>query len=155
MTPSDGITVSTVVMAHPDRLEQAEQLQRRHPELEIEIVPDPDPGGRPATLRTAKLAWSQVRKGSTHQLVLREDVQLCRGFHEVMREALAVAPPGALAFHSNWASSSAQAVRLTALAGGSWTPVVDPWTPPPRHSCCRLLPPSSSPALGRRLPTPA
>jgi hypothetical protein len=126
--PGD-LEISTVVMAHPARREQAEQLARRHPELAIDIVLDPDPGGKLATLRTAKLAWSRVRDGATHQLVLQEDVQLCRDFGAVVSQALSVAPQGAIAFFANWVMSTAQAVRLAALVGASWTPTVDSWTP--------------------------
>ncbi len=128
-TKRDRITVSTVVMTHPARLHQAEQLRRRHPELDIQIVLDPEPDGRPATLRTAKFAWSSVRDGATHQLVLQEDVQLCRGFADAMHQALRVAPEGAIAFFSHWIMTTSQAVRLTAFVGGSWTPVVDSWSP--------------------------
>lgn len=123
------IRVSTVVMGHPDRRHQAEQLQRNHPELDIKIVLDPEPDGKPATLRTAKLAWSTVREGATHQLVLQEDVQLCRGFEEAMVQGLQVAPEGAIAFFANWVMATSQAVRLAAFAGASWTPAVDSWTP--------------------------
>ncbi|MGI5401451.1 hypothetical protein ACQEVG_18805 [Streptomyces sp. CA-135486] len=123
------IRVSTVVMAHPDRRHQAEQLRRRHPELDIQIVLDPEPEGKPATLRTAKLAWSAVREDATHQLVLQEDVQLCNGFAAAMHQALQVAPEGAIAFFANWVMSTSQAVRLAAFTGASWTPVVDSWAP--------------------------
>jgi hypothetical protein len=116
-------------MAHPARREQAEQLLRRHPELDAEIVFDPDPGGRPATLRTAVAAWSQVREGTTHHLVIQEDVQLCHGFNTALHQALSVAPKGAIALFANWTMSTAQAVRLAALCGASWTPAADPWAP--------------------------
>lgn len=123
------IRLSTVVMAHPDRRHQAEQLRRRHPDLDIQIVLDPDPGGRPATLRTAKLAWSTVREDATHHLVLQEDVQLCDGFTAAVHQALRVAPEGAVALHGNWVMATSQAVRLAAFTGASWTPVIDSWAP--------------------------
>lgn len=126
---SRDIQVSTVVMAHPDRRHQAEQLQRRHRDLDIQIVLDPDPHAGPATLRTATLAWSTVREGATHHLVLQEDVQLCEGFTAAMYQALRVAPEGAIALHSNWVMASAQAVRLAAFTGASWAPVIDSWVP--------------------------
>src|SRR5262249_1016036 len=81
------------------------------------------------TLRTAKLAWSKVRDGATHQLVLQEDVQLCCGFGDAVTQALRVAPEGAIAFFSDWIMVTSQAVRLTAVVGGSWTPVLDFWSP--------------------------
>jgi hypothetical protein len=127
--PLPDIRVSTVVMAHPDRRDQAERLRREHPELDIEIVFDPNPGRKAATLRTAKLAWSRVREGASHHLVLQEDVELCEDFANAMIQALRVAPAGAISFFASWAMSTAQAVRLAAFAGASWTPVVDPWIP--------------------------
>ncbi|MEV6930397.1 hypothetical protein AB0M46_38755 [Dactylosporangium sp. NPDC051485] len=123
------IRVSTVVMAHPSRRHQAEQLQRRHADLDIQIVLDPEPDGEPATLRTAKLAWNTVREDATHQLVLQQDVQLCVGFTAAMHQALRVAPEGAIALHGNWVMPTAQAVRLAAFTGASWTQVVDPRSP--------------------------
>jgi hypothetical protein len=116
-------------MAHPSRREHAEQLLRRHPELDVQIVFDPDPGGGPATLRTALAAWSRVKDGATHHLVLQDDVQLCHDFSAVMLQALSVAPVGAIAFFANWFASTSQSVRLAALAGASWAPVADPWAP--------------------------
>jgi hypothetical protein len=123
------VRISTAVMAHPARREQAEQLVRRHPELDATIAFDPDPGGAPATLRTAAAAWSQVRDDATHHLVLQEDVQLCRGFNAALYQALSVAPEGAIALFNSWVMSTAQAVRQAALCGASWTPTVDPWSP--------------------------
>lgn len=123
------IRLSTVVMAHPSRGHQAEQLQRRHPELNIQIVLDPEPNGEPATLRTAKLAWSTISEGATHQLVMQEDVQLCNNFAATAHQALQVAPEGAIAFFANWIMTTSQAIRLAAFAGASWTPVVDSWVP--------------------------
>jgi hypothetical protein len=116
-------------MAHPSRGHQAEQLRRRHPELNIQIVLDPEPKGQPATLRTAKLAWSTMPDDATHQLVLQEDVQLCNDFPAVVRQALQVAPEGATALFANWVMTTSQAVRLAAFTGASWTPVVDAWVP--------------------------
>jgi hypothetical protein len=129
MKTSGEFQVSTAVMAHPARRQQAEQLQRRHPELNAEIVLDPDPDGKPATLRTAVAAWSRVREGATHHLVMQEDVQLCRNFNTTMHQALSVAPQGGLAFFTNWTMATAQAVRLAAVGGASWTPAVDAWVP--------------------------
>jgi hypothetical protein len=121
--------VSAVVMAHPDRREQAEQLQRRYPGLDIEIVFDPEPKRRGTTLPTAKLAWQRIKDGATHQLVLQDDVQLCRNFCEALAQALSVAPDGAISLHVSWERSTAQSARIAALIGASWVPIVDPYTP--------------------------
>jgi hypothetical protein len=121
--------VSTVIMAHPARRQQAEQLQRRYPGLDIEIVFDPEPKRGGTTLPTARLAWQRIKDGATHQLVLQDDVQLCRNFCEVLEQALSVAPAGAISLHVSWEKSTAQSARIAALIGASWVPIVDPLTP--------------------------
>ena len=129
MSGSSEIRLSTAVMAHPRRREEALRLQQEYPELDIKVVFDPDPDGPPATLRTARAAWEAVADGATHHLVLQDDVLLCRDFPALVTEALRVAPTGAIALFATWSMASAQAIRLAALVGASWTRVVDDWTP--------------------------
>ena len=129
MSEACEVRFSTAVMAHPRRREEAERLRDAYPELNVTVVFDPDPNGPPATLRTARLAWAAVADDATHHLVLQDDVLLCRDFPAAVRQALCRAPEGALALFAAWSMATAQAMRLAALAGASWTPVVDDWTP--------------------------
>lgn len=129
VTTDQHVSLSVVVMAHPRRDKAARRLQEQYPELGITVVYDPDPDGPPATLRTARLAWAAVADGATHHLVLQDDVELCAGFPEVVRRATAVGPPGPLAFFANWASRSGQLLRLAALSGATWAPVLDAYVP--------------------------
>ena len=105
------------------------RIQREYPEMNIRIVFDPDPDGPPATLRTARAAWAAVEEGATHHLVLQDDVVLCRDFPRVVAQALEVAPTGALALFASWSMETAQAIRLAALVGASWTRLQDGWVP--------------------------
>ncbi|MFE0457842.1 hypothetical protein ACFW1A_01110 [Kitasatospora sp. NPDC058965] len=116
-------------MAHPHRDEAAKRLQKQYPELGIRIVHDPDPDGPPATLRTARLAWGAVAAGATHHLVLQDDVELCQGFAEAVHRAVVAGPVGPLSFFANWASRSGQMLRLAALSGAGWAPVLDEYVP--------------------------
>ncbi len=124
-----SVRLSTVVMTHPRRDEAARRLQSQYPELEMRIVHDPDPSGPPATLRTARLAWKTVAESATHHLVLQDDVELCDEFAAAAYQAIASGPSGPLSFFANWASRSGQLVRLAALSGASWAPVMDPYIP--------------------------
>jgi hypothetical protein len=130
MAGSAAVRLSTVVMAHPRRREAALWIQRAVPELDVRIVFDPEPAGPPATLRTARAAWAAVAEGATHHLVLQDDVLLPPEFPRLVRAALLAAPAGAaVSLFAGWSGPTAQAVRLAALAGASWTTVVDDWTP--------------------------
>jgi len=116
-------------MAHPRRAVGARLLQERHPELRARVVYDPRPEGPPATLPTARLAWGAVEEEATHHLVLQDDVELCEGFTQLVYEAIASGPDAPLSLFANWASRSGQMVRLAALSGASWSPVLDPYVP--------------------------
>src|SRR5581483_4321990 len=116
----------------------AQALRRRHPELDLRIIVDPDPGGTPNALRTARAAWRAVRPGATHHLVVQDDMLLVDGFAKHVRAAAEAMPHELLCFFSEWGSRTSHAVRLAALAGASWTPVLDPYVPTAAH----LLPAS-------------
>lgn len=126
---TDDLRLATAVMTHPARRAQAEIMRHRYPELDIEIVFDPEPDAEPATLRTARAAWASVPAGATHLLVLQDDVILCDGFLQSALEAVGTRPDDAITLFASWTMESAQAIRLAALDGSSWTPVIDDWTP--------------------------
>jgi hypothetical protein len=138
------IVLSAVVMTHPRRMAAAQELRRRHPELDLGIIVDPDPDGPPDPLRTARLAWRSVRPGATHHLVIQDDMVLVDGFAGHVRAAAQAMPSDPLCFFSEWGSRTSHAVRLAALAGASWTPVLDPYVPTAVH----LIPAALSHLLG-------
>lgn len=132
------IVLSAVVMTHPRRLAAAKALRQRHPELDLGIIVDPDPAGPPDALRTARRAWGAVGPGATHHLVIQDDMLLVEGFAKHVHAAVEAMPHDVLCFFSEWGSRTSHAVRLAALAGASWTPVLDPYVPTAAH----LLPAS-------------
>jgi hypothetical protein len=126
--PGEG-RLTAAVMTHPRRLAAAERLRDRHPELDLLLAVDPQPGHRPSALRSARVAWAAVGRKASHHLVLQDDVDLCPGFLGRVESAIAVAPTGALAFFSPWGSRTASVLRLAALLGSCWAEVVDPFVP--------------------------
>ena len=120
--------VTGAVMTHPNRTDRARLLVAESAGL-LELVTDPDPTGPPAALRTALRAWSSVPAGSTHHLVLHDDMVLSEGFFDRVRRAVEAAPDAALALFSFWNSRNGAAVRLGALAGARWVPAMNEYTP--------------------------
>jgi hypothetical protein len=129
MNDLSDLRLSMVIMAHPRRREQACRLQRQYPELNARVVFDPDPNGPPSTLRTARAAWAAVDEGATHHLVLQDDVILCQDFPAAVADAIKVGPSPAMSLFASASMASAQAIRLAALVGASWTRLVDGWVP--------------------------
>jgi hypothetical protein len=127
------IVLSAVVMTHPRRIAAAQALRQRHPELDLGIIVDPDPAGAPDALRTARLAWAAAGENATHHLVLQDDMLLVDGFARQLHAAIEAIPDGLLCLFSEWGSRTSHAVRLAAIAGASWVPVLDPYIPTAAH----------------------
>ncbi|GGO39030.1 hypothetical protein [Streptomyces lasiicapitis] len=128
-TDTPEIRLSTVVMAHPRRADAARALCARHPELDARLITDPDPDGPPSALRTARLAWQSVAPGATHHLVLQDDAILAPDFAARVRDLIAARPAASLSLFTEWGSRTANAVRVAALRGHAWAPVVDDYLP--------------------------
>jgi hypothetical protein len=125
-----GIKLSAAVMTHPLRLDAACDLQRRHPELELEVVLDPVPEHRQRSpLRAARAAWRTAPADATHRLVVQDDVVLCPDFLHHVRCAIAASPAAALSFFAEWGSYTSYGLRLAALSGSSWVEVSDTYLP--------------------------
>ncbi|MBB1259188.1 hypothetical protein H3147_10095 [Streptomyces sp. OF8] len=62
--------------------------------------------------------------------MVQDDVELCDGFAAAVTQAIASKPNSPLALFTSWGSRTAQVVRLAALTGESWAPVVDRFVPP-------------------------
>jgi hypothetical protein len=120
--------ISAAVMTHPSRLPRARELRDRHPELGLRIVADTE-AGRGHTLATARRAWGTAAPDATHHFVVQDDCLLCEDFAVRMRDAVAARPADALSFFAEWGSRTAGAVRLAALEGAAWAPVLDIYMP--------------------------
>ncbi|TDE31058.1 NAD-dependent epimerase/dehydratase family protein [Nonomuraea mesophila] len=122
------------VMAHPRRREAAARLAGDV----LDVVTDPDPGGRPSAFRTSLLAWSSIPEHATHHVLLHDDMALSGGFLDRAARAAQAMPGAALALFAFWNSRNGAAVRMGALAGARWVRGAGEYTPVaalllPRH----------------------
>ncbi|MFI7706141.1 hypothetical protein [Nonomuraea sp. NPDC049480] len=122
--PGD-VTLTGAVMAHPKRREAAISLAGGV----LDVVTDPDPGGRPSAFRTSLLAWSSIPEGATHHVLLHDDMVLSDTFFERAATAAQAMPDAALALFAFWNSRNGAAVRLGALAGARWVRGAGEYTP--------------------------
>jgi hypothetical protein len=129
MIEHGAIRLSAAVMTHPGRLTAARRLCAELAELQPVIALDTDPGRPDSVARNAQRAWAAADAKATHHLVLQDDVTPCRGFASGLFDALARRPGDALSLFTEWGSASSFAVRLAALAGRRWAPVIDPYVP--------------------------
>ncbi|MEU9505932.1 hypothetical protein AB0D32_06595 [Micromonospora sp. NPDC048170] len=126
---STPVSLSTVIMTHPTRLDRARALRQRHPELDMRIVVDPVPDGERCTLRTAAAAWSAVGDGATHHLVVQDDAVLCDDFANRLTAALEAYPTDGLALFCEWGGDTSFMLRLAAVGGIPWVEVTDHYVP--------------------------
>jgi hypothetical protein len=112
-------------MAHPQRREAATRLAGGV----LDVVTDPDPGGRPSAFRTSLLAWSSIPGDSTHHFLLHDDMVLSSTFFQRAERAARAMPHAALALFAFWNSRNGAAVRQGALAGARWVAGAGEYTP--------------------------
>jgi hypothetical protein len=120
--------VSAAVMSHESRYPDAVRLAAAIGDC-CQVVTDPDPGAGPATLRTARVAWTAASDDATHHLLLQDDVVVAPGFMAAVRQAVADHPEAALAFFTEWGSRSADMLRIAAIIGSPWLECVDRYLP--------------------------
>jgi hypothetical protein len=125
------IRIGVSIMYHPRRAARIPRLVEGCAPLPVTQVCDPDPGGAPSPLRTAKRAWAQIQEGVTHHMVLQDDVALAPGFVEQLCEVVARHPEHGISLYSHWNSPhNSYLVRRAAVAGGSYAPLsLTEWTP--------------------------
>ncbi|MFC7588067.1 hypothetical protein ACFQYP_33540 [Nonomuraea antimicrobica] len=131
MTVREDITLSVVIMHHPARRDALPSLLAACDPLPVRVVEDPDPGGPPSPLRTAKRAWAAVAEGATHHVVLQDDAVPVHGFAAQLARAVAARPGDGVTLSVQQTSPrNSYAVRRAALAGQAWAPMsVVEWTP--------------------------
>ncbi|WBB61536.1 hypothetical protein O7599_02980 [Streptomyces sp. WMMC500] len=112
------VRLSTVVMCHPSRLAGAERVAGECAPLPARIVRDPEPGGVPSPLRTAKVAWAAIAPGATHHLVVQDDAHLIPGFAGHVTALLERHPDRAVSLSVLWVSPyNSYRVRQAAVGG--------------------------------------
>jgi hypothetical protein len=121
--------LSGAVMSHPRRVEQAAALVSRLGADRTDLVTDPEPDGPRSALRTTMRAWSSAPDGSTHRVVLHDDMVPVAGFWARAEAAVSTHPRGALALSAFWNSRNGAAVRLAVLGGHRWVRAVNEYTP--------------------------
>lgn len=121
--------ISSVVMTHPKRMRYAQTIRDTCPELNFDIVSDPDPCGSPSARRTAALAWRIIDRTATHHLVVQDDIVLCDSFAVEIAACVQAMPEAALTFFAHWGSRLSSAARLAILCGLSWTEIIGDYVP--------------------------
>jgi len=114
-------------MLHPSRRRNVRRILRACEPIPADVITDPDPGGIPSPLRTARVAWAAVRDDATHHLVLQDDVILTTAFAQHLQDVVARWPDHAITLYVNWNSPyNSYRVRCAALAGHPWAAMA-PW----------------------------
>jgi hypothetical protein len=97
--------------------------------IEARPAVDPEPNGKPGAMRSARLAWAAAAPNATHHLVVQDDVELVDSFPAAVTASVARHPDAALSFFAEWGSRTAALVRLAAMSGASWVPMINPYVP--------------------------
>lgn len=121
------VRLSTAIMAHPKRIDAANNLARMISSLNPKVVIDANPTGR--TLETSRRAWATVEDDSTHHMVLQDDISTCQNFATRVKRVIADLPNFALSLFTNWGSRSGSAARIAILRGQEWVEVTDYYLP--------------------------
>lgn len=119
------VRLTAGVMTHPSRRDNALRVMRSQRDLAVELIEDPLPHGRPGAARTAQRGWEAMPDTSTHHLLLQDDILATAGLARHLTDVIAQAPDAPLCLFTEWASKTAQAVRLSVLEGYGLVEVVD------------------------------
>lgn len=120
------MSLSTTVMTHAERRDQAERLADLCSDLEPTVVEDPGVG---SSLVTSAAAWAMADTGASHHLVLQDDALPAEGLAAHAASLAARVPEAAISLFTEWGCRTAGRVRVAALAGEATAPVVDPYVP--------------------------
>ncbi|MFF3432117.1 hypothetical protein [Streptomyces sp. NPDC002602] len=116
-------------MTHPARADVAATLRENHPELDLRIVMDPEPDQPPWVVRTFREGWQAADRSASHHLLLQDDVLLCEDFALHLNHAVRSMPHAAISLFADWSARNSAMVRLAALTGASWAPVIGRFAP--------------------------
>ncbi|MGI5401461.1 hypothetical protein ACQEVG_18860 [Streptomyces sp. CA-135486] len=116
-------------MTHPARADVAAALCERHSELNLRIVMDPEPDQPPWVVRTFREGWRAADRLASHHLLLQDDVLLCEDFALHVDRVVRLMPHAAISLFADWSARNSATVRLAALTGASWAPVIGRFAP--------------------------
>ena len=123
-------TLSAAVMAHPERADRAEALAIETGVPWASVALDPDPGGPPTALRSARVAFGAAgRHRADHHLVLQDDARIADGFATTTARVLAAHPEAAVSLFVEWGSRTAVLARWAVFTGAGAVPVINPYVP--------------------------
>lgn len=129
VTVTSPARLSFAITTHERRLAAAVAIRDRHPELDMEVVLDPDPGGSPQAMRTARVAWRTAPADASHRIVLQDDVTLCPDFLGAVHDIVAVVPRSAVSLFAEWGSRAASSLRQASLLGYGFAAVTNNYVP--------------------------
>ncbi len=138
--------LSASVMTHPRRIADARRVLDSLGVADACIAVDPEPDGPPSSLRASQVAFSSAERfGSTHHLVLQDDVRVCADFAASVRDAAERNSGAALSLFVEWGSRTAYLTRWAVFTGAGAVPVVNPYMP----TLALLLPRDLAVDMGR------
>jgi hypothetical protein len=89
---SNGVRLSVGVQHHPKRFGLLPDLLDALSGLQVDIVHDPAPNGRPSAWRTFRKALETTPEWATHRLVIQDDGIPCQHFPQVVGKAVEARP---------------------------------------------------------------
>lgn len=84
--------ISVAIQHHESRAHLLGAIIAGVAPLSVDVITDPAPDGRPNPWRTYRHALQMTPAGSTHRLVVQDDVIVCQHFAETLEMAVAAQP---------------------------------------------------------------
>jgi len=116
------------ITTHQRRLAAANAIRDRHPELDAEVVVDPDPAGAPQSDAHRQSGLAYGTRGIQPRIVLQDDVTLCPGFLDAVHDIVAVVPSSAVSLFADGVQSCV-VTQAGGLLGYSFAAVTNNYVP--------------------------
>lgn len=92
------IRLSVAVQHHPSRTHLLPALLAALEPLDIDVITDPDPDGRPSPWRCYRECLERLPGWATHHLIVQDDAVPCAGFAQAAVAAITARPDRPIAF---------------------------------------------------------